>query len=88
MCNNCIHKAVCSKFAATGGYVRECGHFREERRGYWVATPIRKLDSKGRVFKYCALYHCSECGTDRPIVPPFTFCPGCGCDMRGAEDGK
>ena len=28
MCNNCIHKAVCSKFAATGGYVRECEHFK------------------------------------------------------------
>ena len=27
MCNNCIHKAVCSKFAATGGHVRECEHF-------------------------------------------------------------
>lgn len=26
MCNNCIHKPVCSKFAATGGYVKTCGY--------------------------------------------------------------
>ena len=30
MCNNCIHKAVCSKFAATGGHVRECEHHMED----------------------------------------------------------
>ena len=27
MCNNCIHKAVCGKFSATGGHVRECEHY-------------------------------------------------------------
>ena len=30
MCNNCIHKAVCSKFAATGGHVKSCEHHRED----------------------------------------------------------
>lgn len=29
MCDNCIHKAVCSKFAATGGYVNKCEHYME-----------------------------------------------------------
>ena len=51
--------------------------------GYWVATPIRKLNSKGKVVKYCDYYHCSECGTDRPIVPPYNYCPNCGAKMDG-----
>lgn len=26
MCNNCIHKPVCSRFVATGGYVKACAY--------------------------------------------------------------
>jgi hypothetical protein len=85
MCNNCIHKPVCSIYRATGG-VKSCEHHKEERKGHWVATPVRKLNSKGRAVNYCDIYHCSECGTGQPIVPPYTFCPNCGADMRGAED--
>lgn len=33
MCNNCIHKTVCGKFAATGGQVNNCEHRLEDRRG-------------------------------------------------------
>lgn len=51
--------------------------------GYWVATPVRKLNSKGKVVKYCDYYHCSECGTDRPIVTPYNYCPNCGAKMDG-----
>lgn len=29
MCNNCIHKAVCSIYRATGG-VKKCEHFKED----------------------------------------------------------
>ena len=29
MCDNCIHKPVCGKFRATGGYVRDCEHYYE-----------------------------------------------------------
>ena len=29
MCNNCIHKPVCSKFIATGGRVKDCEHFQD-----------------------------------------------------------
>ena len=32
MCNNCIHKIVCSKYIATGG-VKSCEHHKEERKG-------------------------------------------------------
>lgn len=55
--------------------------------GYWVSTPIRKLNSKGKVVKYCDYYHCSECGTDRPIVPPYNYCPNCGAKMDGDGNG-
>ena len=27
MCDKCVHKAVCGKYQATGGHVRECEHF-------------------------------------------------------------
>ena len=30
-CENCIHIAVCGKFSATGGHVRNCKHFLVER---------------------------------------------------------
>ena len=53
----------------------------EVAHGYWVATPVRKLNSKGKVVNYCDYYHCSECGTDRPIVPPYNYCPNCGAKM-------
>ena len=93
MCRTCMHKAVCSKFAATGGHVRECEHFREDRKGVWV-------DRYGG--KYAnPRYDCSKCktpslykieidvlGNDKILQAPTNFCPNCGADMRGAEDGK
>ena len=79
MCNNCIHKAVCSKFAATGGYVRECEHFREERRGEW-----RKVYTCHGEQLWG--YECSRCKGDS--ARGSYYCPNCGADMRGVEDGK
>ena len=76
MCNNCIHKAVCSKFAATGGHVRECGHFREDRKGYWL--PQILLGER--------IWDCSNCKTIGS--PHWKRCPVCEAKMRGAEDGK
>lgn len=75
MCNNCIHKAVCSKFAATGGYVRECEHFREDRKGYWMP---QVLLGEG-------IWDCSNCKTIGS--PHWKRCPVCEAKMRGAEDG-
>ena len=71
MCNNCIHKAVCSIYRATGG-VKKCEHFKEERKGEW-------LEGK-------TLEKCSICG--KKGFPDWRYCPSCGADMRGAEDGK
>ena len=85
MCNNCIHKAVCSKFAATGGHVRECGHFREDRRGKWEIHQ----DSYGNELMWCRFCH-SEFydGENDTVDQTPNYCPNCGADMRGAEDGK
>ena len=54
--------------------------------GHWVATPVRKLNSKGTVVYYCDNHHCSKCGTDRPIVPPYNYCPNCGAKMDGGNE--
>ena len=51
--------------------------------GRWAAKPVRKLNGKGRVVNYCDCYYCSECGTDRPIVSPYNYCPNCGAKMDG-----
>ena len=76
MCNNCIHKAVCSKFAATGGHVRECEHHREDRKGKWVEDEW--------------VFVCSKCDKWFDVMQgtaEMNFCPNCGADMRGTEDG-
>lgn len=75
MCNNCIHKIVCSKYIATGG-VKKCEHHREERKGRWI------IHNKGQN-NWC---ECSVCNT---VGSPFwKVCPVCTADMRGTEDGK
>lgn len=86
MCNNCIHKAVCSKFAATGGHVRECEHFKEGRRAEWLG---RQLDNFRKYEVQCPF--CGWIGIENydsyndPTT--FNFCPYCGADMRGDADG-
>ena len=39
-CNNCLHIAVCGKYLATGGHVRNCKHFYEVG-DKWVPTAER-----------------------------------------------
>ena len=84
MCNNCIHKPVCSKFAATGGHVRECEHFKEERKGKWDTVFYERngtLASYSHICPKCKYFY-------RDLkFKGHNYCPECGCDMRGAEDG-
>lgn len=79
MCNNCIHKAVCSIYRATGG-VKKCEHFKEERKGEWEK---RIVDHE---MPYYTVDDCSLCGCSGESW--YDYCPNCGADMRGAEDGK
>ena len=85
MCNNCIHQPVCSIYRATGG-VKKCEHHKEERKGEWKQKRLNNF----RMWEV----RCSECGWwgiedydqyDNPSN--FNFCPECGADMRGEEDG-
>ena len=102
MCNNCIHKAVCSIYRATGG-VKKCEHHREERKGECIED--------GYTNTPCV---CSHCGGEAHYTSTFqeqfdydweenlvstgyeeireyirsNYCPYCGADMRGAEDGN
>ena len=73
MCNNCIHKIVCSKYIATGG-VKNCEHHREERKGRWIVC--------GRGSTHWV--ECSLCNTAGS--PYWACCPVCTADMRGEEN--
>lgn len=76
MCNNCTHKIVCGKFRATGG-VKNCEHHKEERKGKWieVVEPLGLFISVS----------CNRCNIKQHYE--HRFCPNCGADMRGTEDG-
>ena len=92
LCNNCIHKDVCGRYAATWG-MKSCEHFMEmPKKGKWV-------DRYGG--KYAnPVYDCSVCGKTAPHRNTIdvlgnwrteqffaNYCPNCGADMRGKEDG-
>ena len=82
MCNNCIHKAVCSIYTATGG-VKKCKHFKEERKGKWKPVDYTAHCSCGKSYK-TVHYKCSACNRVAFAQPyGLTFCPNCGADMRG-----
>ena len=79
MCDKCIHKAVCSKFIATGG-VSRCEHFKEERRGKWVSSWFGH-----DVCSECRKVYADGYFTAIGVKPraKFNYCPNCGADMRG-----
>lgn len=72
ICNNCVCKAVCGNREATGGHVRQCEHFKEERRGRWIRRGNEKK--------------CSCCGfIYYSNQDEWNGCPNCLADMRGEE---
>ena len=42
-CNNCLHIAVCDKYQATGGHVRNCKHFATDNNvgSKWIPVSER-----------------------------------------------
>lgn len=82
MCNNCIHKIVCSKYIATGG-VKSCEHHKEERKGRWIEHRNEKTGMWH--------YDCPFCDDGYAMSArdknPGNFCHNCGADMRGNENG-
>ena len=76
LCNNCIHKDICARRMATWG-MKSCEHFMEmPKNGEWVHDVNN-------------LYGCSECMKRETMSPKRMkpYCPNCGADMRGKEDG-
>ena len=75
LCNNCIHKDVCGRYAATWG-MKSCEHFMEmPKKGEWL--PQILLGER--------VWDCSECKTLGS--PHWKRCPVCEAVMRGKEDG-
>ena len=71
MCNNCIHKPVCSKYIACGD-VATCEHYKEDRKGRWEDVQC--------------VFSCSECKTWLLLEDgnmEMNYCPNCGADMEG-----
>lgn len=83
LCNNCIHKDVCSRWTATWG-MKTCEHFKEERKGEWEYIGDADVDDNLQAY-------CSYCGAGdthaTSMVGKIPYCWKCGADMRGTEDG-
>lgn len=88
-CKDCIHYEICT-FNLTGNEWSKCFHFKnkadvvEVRHGYWIDKP------SGR-YSHIASW-CSVCGNKSGIGGIESnrhkpYCPNCGADMRGENDG-
>jgi DNA-directed RNA polymerase subunit RPC12/RpoP len=96
LCNNCIHKDVCGRYAATWG-MKTCENFMEmPKRGHKVVHERYRGTAYAMECPICnsripsnkpyaeKVEYCSECG--KKLDDTFqNFCPNCGADMRGAE---
>lgn len=82
-CKTCLHAAVCAKRIATGGQVKECENFLENKTGRWVAWTEMFPRSIFVGFERKKKGFCSYCGAFRTKE---NYCPNCGADMRPKED--
>lgn len=83
ICETCLHRAVCGKYAATGG-VKKCRHHKEERHGRWIPLEYDGYADGNPVWD---LWECSECqeehsGDEDTLTP---YCPNCGAKMDGGN---
>lgn len=85
LCNNCIHKDVCGRYAATWG-MKRCENFMEmPKKGHW----INEGDGDWRCSSCLTLFTFDDYGDEHPADDyGCNFCHNCGADMRGKEDGK
>jgi hypothetical protein len=79
LCNNCIHKDVCGRYAATWG-MKTCENFMEmPKKGKWE----QRKDAFG--FVRCSVCHDCNIYDDWADGKKWSFCPNCGADMRGDQ---
>lgn len=93
-CEKCVHKPVCGKYVATGGHVRECEHFKDDRlqECLWCDPGNELCGTCKKFFDYYGdgVDKCYACFDDEKcaIYEPIGYCPRCGRDMRGEGDGN
>lgn len=75
LCNDCQHEKVCGKCKSTGGYVKKCEDFMEDKHGYWM--PQFLLGQR--------IWDCSNCNTIG--YPHWKRCPACESIMDGEMNG-
>lgn len=75
MCNSCIHRPVCSRFTATGGYRERCEDYQKIVYGRWVPVPSKVVDR---------WYECSVCHTAGS--PRWRCCPVCEARMYKSKN--
>jgi hypothetical protein len=84
-CKNCLHLKVCNHlwFNLDKECDRNCGYFQnaadyaKPKQGHWVYQSVS--------FSYQKDIQCSVCGCH--VEYPSGFCPNCGADMRGVDNG-
>jgi len=52
-----------------------------QKRGEWIEVNVKGMD-----YVYCS--NCEDSYYPVPLDPSWNFCPHCGADMRGEEDGR
>jgi len=55
-------------------------------QGEWERVSADKYVQHAYHYYRCSKYRCSKCGYDH--IGKTNYCPNCGADMRGDNDGK
>ena len=72
-CKKCIHEVVCESAKACDGRVPGCKHFKEQKKGRWIAG----------VCSMCGYPIPTDSSYDFIDKDDCLFCYHCGADMRG-----
>lgn len=71
-CESCMAVAVCSKYRATGGHVRDCKYYVEQKHARWEDGRCTSCGEE-------AVTEWNEGGGEQLLT---RYCPSCGADMR------
>ena len=83
LCNNCIHKDVCSRWTATWG-MKTCENFREmPKKGHWIEHHNERTGMWHYDCPFCDDGYAMSARDENQA----NFCHNCGADMRGRSDG-
>ena len=87
-CAKCIHKEVCKTAETCDGYAPWCKHFKEQKKGRWINDQVEGFSPfVDSLPIWIDVMQCSVCKEYIDGSHPKNYCPNCGADMRGEEDG-